>query len=92
MSISTRARIGIMWPLFETFRDRTAADMQEVRGFIEPVVREAMAKRARGVVAGQEDSLLQHLLNVTQGEHAVPSLFVAHCAADMKLIIDETIK
>lgn len=81
-----------MWPLFETFKDRTEDDMREVRGFIEPVVREAMRKRAEGIVK-QEDSLLQHLLNVTQGEPVEVHLCgPSHTFLDMKLIIDETIK
>ncbi|KAF8498338.1 cytochrome P450 [Gautieria morchelliformis] len=76
MSITTRGRIGVVWPLFETLKDRTEDDVKEIRGFIESIVRAAMKKRAEGVVSEQETSLLQHLLNVTQ---------------DMKLIIDETI-
>ncbi|KAF8528399.1 cytochrome P450 monooxygenase pc-1 [Hysterangium stoloniferum] len=75
ISVSRRARLGVLWPLFEIFGDRTAGDMRVVRGFIEPIVQDAMRKRKEGGVAVEkleEESLLQHLLN-------------------MKLIVDETI-
>jgi len=76
ISISRRGRLGVLWPLFEIFRDRTAGDMRVVRGFIEPIVQDAMRKRKECHAIVKEESLLQHLLNVTQ---------------DMKLIVDETI-
>ncbi|KAF8577266.1 CYP63 cytochrome P450 monooxygenase-like protein [Ramaria rubella] len=76
ISISKRARIGVAWPLFEIFKDRTADDMKEVRGFIEPIVREAMRKRANGFESKRDESLLQHLLDVTE---------------NMTLIVDEII-
>lgn len=71
ISISTRSRIGILWPLFEIFKDRTKDDMDQVKSFIEPIVRDAMNKRAGGEKAEKaDDSLLQHLLNVTDGARA----------------------
>lgn len=70
--MTRRGRIGVLWPLFEIFKERTADDVKVIRGYIEPIVRDAMRKRAEGVES-KDDSLLQHLLTVTQGK---PTLFI----------------
>lgn len=62
-SLARRARLGVLWPLFETFKDRTSDDMRVVRGLIEPIVRQRMENGS----GDKQDSLLDHLLGVSQG-------------------------
>ncbi|KAK0460977.1 cytochrome P450 [Desarmillaria tabescens] len=60
-----------IWPLFEIFKDRTAAPMSVVNHFIEPIVDEAVKQRdeeKNGVGEtddGQKDTLLGHLVRET---------------------------
>lgn len=92
--ITTRARIGVSWPLFEIFKERTEKDMKVVRGVIEPIVWEAMRKREQGNMDEKDNSLLQHLLDVTQGSVSeTTSLLSTHeNFVDRKLIVDQTLK
>lgn len=88
-----RGMIGTNWPLLETFKDRTEDDMKEVRGFIEPIVLEAIRKKAKGLDSKESESLLDHLVTVTQGECLRISFYTwLQWFLDMKLIVDETIK
>jgi len=75
ISIANRGRLGVLWPIFEIFKEKTEDDMKTVRGFIEPIVQDAMQQRKEGKVANSE-TLLNHLLEVSE---------------DMTLIVDEII-
>ncbi|KAK0484364.1 cytochrome P450 [Armillaria luteobubalina] len=60
-----------IWPLFETFKDKTAAPMSIVNQFIEPIVNEAVQQRdeekngIREIDDTQKDTLLGHLVRET---------------------------
>ncbi|KAK0454677.1 cytochrome P450 [Armillaria borealis] len=60
-----------IWPLFEIFKDKTAAPMSIVNQFIEPIVGEAVKQRdeekngIRETDDSQKDTLLGHLVRET---------------------------
>lgn len=70
--LGRRQWAGPVWPLLETFGDSTADDNEVIDGFIEPLVKHALAKKAFHGEAGvkveqpEEDySLLSSLLTQT---------------------------
>ncbi|KAJ6553147.1 cytochrome P450 [Mycena capillaripes] len=78
MITALRTRFGQHWPLQEFWTDRLAAPMGIVRGFLDPILKEAVAKkRAAGASEGEKknelgdrevqegESLLDHLVNYT---------------------------
>ncbi|KAG1763958.1 cytochrome P450 [Suillus occidentalis] len=68
--IALRPRKGWIWPLFEIFRDSTAAPMRIVNSFIDPILKEAIAKK-QSHASGEKDvenddaTLLDHLVQMT---------------------------
>lgn len=70
--ISTRERLGWIWPLFEIWQDKSKAPMKIVNAFIEPIVREAIEKRRNTLASGdvkledeKGETLLDHLVSLT---------------------------
>ncbi|KAG2745878.1 cytochrome P450 [Suillus brevipes Sb2] len=68
--IALRPRKGWIWPLFEIFKDNTAAPMRIVNSFIDPILKEAIAKKqshANGEkdVENDDETLLDHLVQMT---------------------------
>ncbi|KAJ7454718.1 cytochrome P450 [Mycena latifolia] len=86
LQIAFRERVGWVWPLLEIFGDRTAESMKTVRKFVDPIIRNAVARKKRnkkvdnmefaGADTGENDTLLDELLNST---------------TDPKLLRDETL-
>jgi hypothetical protein len=76
-----RSRFGEHWPLSEFWADRLGKPMSIVRGFLDPILEEAVAKkRAAGMQENNKkmnelgdrqveegESLLDHLVNYTDG-------------------------
>ncbi|KAM6500143.1 cytochrome P450 monooxygenase pc-1 [Amanita muscaria] len=84
--ISTRQRYGWAWPLREISGDQTQKPMKIVDGYIQPIIKEALAKKRAEKMdeKGREgtsdhleegETLLDHLVQVTQ---------------DLRVIKDET--
>ena len=75
--IASRERSGWTWPLAEIWEDKTRKPMQIVDGYIEPIIQEALAKKKTGAFDTKEtgehlaegETLLDHLIRVTEGEH-----------------------
>ncbi|KAJ6589962.1 cytochrome P450 [Mycena vulgaris] len=69
LRIAFRQRVGWVWPLFEMFRDKTAAPMEVVTKYIDPIIHAALEKKTSlGGEAKDEDegaSLLDDLLKST---------------------------
>lgn len=68
--IAQRPRKSWLWPLFEIFKDDTAAPMRIVNSFIDPILNEAIAKKkpcASGEKNGDDNdtTLLDHLVQMT---------------------------
>ncbi|KAK2461124.1 hypothetical protein APHAL10511_006651 [Amanita phalloides] len=72
-----RERHGWVWPFYEIWKDRTYKSMQIIDGCIEPIIREALAKKKASAHKGNvnakmsehlEDgeTLLSHLVQVTE--------------------------
>jgi hypothetical protein len=68
-----RIELGSLWPLTEIFEDKMKGPMAEIKSFIEPIVRNAIKNRERDGVKDQE-TLLGHLLGVTDGVYMCPYL------------------
>lgn len=70
--------------------------MAEIKGFIEPIVRNEMKKRERDGIK-DEKTLLGHLLDVTDGVYTYSVSYFARqqvnttAIKDMKVIVDETL-
>lgn len=73
VTLLARIELGSLWPLAEIFEDKMAGPMAEVKGFIEPIVRNATKKRERDGIK-DEKTLLGHLLDVTDGAYTYPIL------------------
>lgn len=71
LAILSRAELVNIWPLAEIFKDKTRGPMAEIREFLDPIVRNAMTKRGLDGKT-DEETLLGHLLNVTDGMHSIP--------------------
>lgn len=76
-----RGRYGKMWPIREFWVDKTKEHMDVVSSFIDPILEEAVRKNKENVgeksaasevkaekEVGDEDALLDHLVNQTNGE------------------------
>ena len=85
--IAERQRFGWIWPLLEIFGDKTRKPMKIVDGFIQPIVKEALAKKRAGKLNEKKreeasahleegETLLDHLVQVTEGQ--ITSPFVIH--------------
>jgi len=42
---ATRVRIGTLWPIFEAFGDKTLPAVKIIRGMVDPIVADALAKK-----------------------------------------------
>lgn len=64
-----RARMGLIWPIFELFDDKTAPYVDTIRQWVDPLVREALEDNAAAKQAGNlgEKTFLQHLVDSTEG-------------------------
>jgi hypothetical protein len=76
-----RAAYGAMWPLAEVWRNNVKPQRRTIDEFIEPILTEALAERQaartepqtdREKVDSEEETLLGHLLNHTQGLNFPP--------------------
>ncbi|KAJ3507902.1 hypothetical protein NLJ89_g6044 [Agrocybe chaxingu] len=68
--ISIRERYGWVWPLAEIFKDKSAEPMRIVNSYIEPIVKEALAKKRapseqEKLEENDNATLLDHLVRVT---------------------------
>jgi hypothetical protein len=59
------------------------APMVEIRAFLDPIVRNAMTKRGLDGAA-DEETLLGHLLNVTDGMHSIHFLMLLKLNARLR--------
>jgi hypothetical protein len=66
VTILNRIEMGVLWPLAEILEDKIKEPMAEIKSFIDPIVRNAIKKRERGGTK-DEETLLSHLLDVTDG-------------------------
>ena len=76
-AISFRARIGAIWPWFELKGDKTASAMRVVNAFLDPILKQALAKTAQEKQTGlkrgsdeidEDETLLGNLVRLTTGE------------------------
>lgn len=90
-----RSRFGVHWPLREFWRDHCKEHMRVVNGYIEPILKEAVARREEVSSAdvkevAEGDTLLSHLVNLTQGNAIVPPLSIqSNASLDTKILKDE---
>ena len=74
-ALANRNLIGGSWPLFEIFRDHTREPMKVVNAFLEPILKDALAKQKayQGLQSIDKDAdgetLLDHLIRQTTGAH-----------------------
>jgi hypothetical protein len=69
--ITTRARIGYLWPLFELFGDKMEPHVKVVQDWLDPLVKRALDEKllAAGVSSPiANKTFLQHLTDSTEGE------------------------
>lgn len=45
IAVSTRDRLGWVWPLYEIFGDKTKEPMSVVNAYLEPIIKEAVQKK-----------------------------------------------
>ncbi|KAJ7292238.1 cytochrome P450 [Mycena rebaudengoi] len=83
MITAFRSRVGRHWPLMEFWKDKLAEPMAVVHKFLDPILKEAVAKKRASRADGEEkknvegerevqegETLLEHLVNYTE-DHAV---------------------
>ena len=71
--IALRIRLTDLWPLFEFWKDKMQDKMKIIHGLIDPILKEALAKKGReenrlDVDANRPKTLLDHLVSQTDGE------------------------
>jgi hypothetical protein len=71
--VTTRARIGKLWPLFELFGDKLDPHVKVIQDWLDPLVKRALDDKLRKGQAGvmnpiAEKTFLQHLADSTEGE------------------------
>lgn len=72
-ALAKRNMIGGSWPLFELLRDPTTEPMKVVNEFLEPILKDAIAKQqaSQGLSNADKDAedetLLDHLVRQTTG-------------------------
>jgi len=67
-----RMRFGDHWPLGSFWRDELKQHMKVVHGYIEPIVADVLSKKRENVVPVEKDeeTLLENLVNMTEGEYS----------------------
>lgn len=74
--IATRTRIGLAWPFFELYKDRSAEPMKIIDTYLLPIIEAAVAKHKKAKVLGLEQRpedmgdekvLVDHLIEHTEG-------------------------
>jgi hypothetical protein len=92
-----RSLFANAWPLMEFWRDKVAEQVATMDRFIEPLMKEAMAKKHEGKDTKgdvEDGTLLEHLVNSTDGMfHVVDSQYgvVLMLGTDLKVIRDEAL-
>jgi hypothetical protein len=74
--VTTRARIGKLWPLFELFGDKLEPHVKVIQNWLDPLVKRALDDKLRTGQAGVissigEKTFLEHLTDSTEGEQDV---------------------
>lgn len=94
-TLAARLRSGALWPLLEITKDSTRRDVGIIRGFVRGIVQRALEKREErerlGEDATEGNTLLDHLVTVSDGK---PATFVQNPTdhnADITLIQDELV-
>lgn len=96
MQTARRLRYGRLWPLFEFWRNRVQEHVNIIESFLEPVIESAVRREkhdARSAECQDEETLLEYLTRLTDGEWAVAiSPLQQHLThpADQRLIKDQT--
>ncbi|KZS95587.1 cytochrome P450 monooxygenase pc-1 [Sistotremastrum niveocremeum HHB9708] len=91
LTIITRGRIGLLWPLGEIFKDKTADDMKVIRAFIKPIVQQAIAQKKENAKL-ESSSNTEHASGkdeVAEGETMLSHLVKS--TEDEKILMDETL-
>ena len=65
---------GVLWALFEFWKDEVETHMDVVREFVDPIVERAVEKKKQGkmekdVNAAEEQTLLSHMVSLTDGTY-----------------------
>jgi hypothetical protein len=74
--VSRRERSGVIWPLFEIFRNDTDEPMKIVNAYLEPIIKDAVEKKQRAPLPSAEktseldddETVLDHLVKLTSGQ------------------------
>jgi len=80
---AVRAGLGADWALFEFKKDQVRPLRQIMDNFTEPLIREALEQRGRRLTqrteakVNEEENLLAHLVNRTQGLSILLVMFIA---------------
>lgn len=70
--VTSRGRLGYIWPWFELFGDRTAPHVTTIRNFLDPLVRQVLIDKEAVEKSGiqrsmDEKTFIEHLADSTQG-------------------------
>jgi len=72
-----RFDLAHLWPLGEMFGDKMEEPMKDVNGFVEAIVRNVIERKGKEDAKQDEDTLLEHLVTVTDGKTLSCSLLAA---------------
>jgi hypothetical protein len=96
--ITKRSRLNeLTWKLIEFLEDRIAEPMTVIGKVLDPIIENAIKKKGEKEVGSAGDNLegetlLSHLVNLTDGEHRFRFFPPAsHAPQDPKIIRDETV-
>lgn len=83
LASSQRSRYTSAWPLREFWASRVDPHIEVMEEFIQPLLREALARKAKTVETKTEEAvedgetLLEHLAKLTDGRRGPPSTLIA---------------
>jgi len=76
---AARSRLGYFWRLFEFWEDGVEKEIQTVFDYVDPIVERALETRrmkelskAKGEDEDEDETLLEHLVKLTDGERPPP--------------------
>ena len=87
--VSKRSRLGEAWKLVEFWEDKVAKPMVVIREVLDPIIENALKKKGEGKVNPPDDNLegetlLSHLVKLTDGRYHFRSFFHLYCLTPPK--------
>ena len=90
--LAQRNRVGAFWWLYEFWKDKVGEHRKAINNFVDPIVKDALARKKTQVVEKENETFLDHMIEHTQGKRKPFSTFTSpDLFADYNIIQEELI-